>query len=144
VGRDLADEPTEVAGYPYRGDNGPVLQIERTDSVPPAPLSPPPDRRLWPSLLLPLVLVLEGLGVAWVLTDRGEGTPEQPAAARPTTSPPTAATHARTQPTAPVKKRKRPVAARARGKPRAAPVTPTALVLVPGGSASPRPTPSRR
>src|SRR5881275_2569547 len=105
MARDVSDEPTRVEGYPYRG--GPVLDIEHTDSIPPAPPPPPsPGRSFWPRLLALLVLVLVGLGVAYAFAHRaGPSTEGGPRLAPPTPSTP-----------APTAKAKQPHAPRAHKK----------------------------
>jgi beta-lactam-binding protein with PASTA domain len=109
-------------GYPVRDGETVVLE-ERPAAPPPPPPGPlppdvpPPERELWPWLLALLVLVVVGLGAAYLLTRRDNGKPH--GAARATT------TVVETQPAATV---------------RATP-TRTALVPTPPAAAKPQPEP---
>src|SRR5919197_3567349 len=106
MGRDLSDEQTHVAGYPYRGVS--VLDIEHTDSVPPAPPPPPsPGRGIWPWLVTLLVLVLVGLGVAYAFAHRaGPSSERGPRLTPPTTSTPAPPATERQEPRTHKKKEK--------------------------------------
>src|SRR5919201_3324500 len=117
MARDVREDPTRVEGYPYRG--GPVLDIEHTDAIPPAPPPPPRGRGAWPWLLALLVLVLLGLGAVYAFAHRAGPSSERGAglAAPPSTTPTKAKTtqhaprarskkHKKLVPAIPVKKHK--------------------------------------